>query len=321
MTTSNPTSGFKIKTHLMILAGLLVALGSIFAILYYFFPQTLLSGMYRLYEHRAGVTAKQVEVDGYKIDYYEGGTGTPLVLIHGFGDSMVSFVQSAGKLTKHYRVILPQVPGFGKSLRDPKRNHSIRSQALIMNKFLRKIGLKKFHLGGNSMGGHISVSYTLMFPRDVHSLLLLNAAGMKTSDTIPYEPSKAPLQTEAEFDKYIEGNFVKKPFVPRPFKMYFIEQSKKNFAWDNRIRREIREGKDYILNNRLGEIRVPTLAFWGDKDTTVHPRNGRAYHRGIAGSKWVLWKDSGHSPQYENPEGTADVLLEFLKSVKIDAPR
>mgnify|MGYP000633635530 CR=1 FL=1 len=308
------------KTHfirwvalLVFLLPLLVGAGA-----YFFYPQSFLSLVRMRYEWNAGASAKVVEVDGYKIPYYEGGNakGPVFVLIHGFGDSKISFLQAAKWLVSEYRVILPEVPGFGETQRDPKRNYSIRSQVKMFDKFFNKLGLKRFHIGGNSMGGHISAAYALAHPKKVLSLHLLNAAGLKTRAKIPYKPAKKPIKTGKDFDEFMSKIFYKKPHVPRPFKSYFIARAAKNFHWNNRITKDIREGKDYILNKRIHKLTMPTQVIWGDTDKLVHISIGKRYHTSIKGSRWVLMKKCGHSPQYERPEETAGLLRRFLLSLK-----
>ena len=72
-----------------------IALG----VVYHGYPQAALKAINIAYEWRAGVKAKSMEIDGYEVPYYEGGEGETLVLIHGFGDSMVSFLQTSAFLT------------------------------------------------------------------------------------------------------------------------------------------------------------------------------------------------------------------------------
>jgi len=72
-----------------------IALG----VVYHVYPQVALKVINIAYEWRAGVEFRSMEIDGYEILYYEGGEGETLVLIHGFGDSMVSFLQTSAFLT------------------------------------------------------------------------------------------------------------------------------------------------------------------------------------------------------------------------------
>ena len=117
----------------------------------------------------------------------------------GFGDSKGSFLQSSAFLTEKYRVILPEVPGFGETSKVPDRDHSNRTQVETFHKFFQKLGLKEFYLGGNSMGGHISTAYALRYPNEIKRLILLNAAGLSVPGEFSYSHSEESIETEADF--------------------------------------------------------------------------------------------------------------------------
>ncbi|MCC6794501.1 MAG: alpha/beta hydrolase [Candidatus Hydrogenedentes bacterium] len=297
----------------VVLVLVVAALGCYAAIMA--FPELGLALVRMQYERASGVTAKSAVVDGYTIPYYEGGSGEPLVMIHGFGDSRISFVQCAKWLTPKYRVILPDVPGFGDTAQDEKLDYGAHAQSERMHKFLHQIGVDKFHLAGNSMGGHIAASYALKYPEDVLSLILIDAAGVKVKEGMPYADADKPAGTPEEFDAYMDKVFVQKPPIPDSFKRYFIKQAQKNFAWQNRIRADLRKSPDAIFNDRLSNIKAPTLVLWGDRDQLIELAVGEAYHAGIAGSKFVVFKDCGHSPQYERPKETADAIVAFLSEI------
>ncbi len=281
-----------------------------------FFPNVILDVIRAQYAREAGVSEKSVLVDGYTFPYYEGGTGEPLVLIHGFGDSMISFVQCSKWLTPKYHVILPEVPGFGLTTRDPALDYGARAQAERFHKLFHQIGLTKFHLGGNSMGGHITAAYALLYPEDVVSVILIDAAGITLGEGQPYKDAEKPVTNVAEFDAYMDKVFVKKPPIPGAFKRYFVQQAQGNFEWQNRIRADIRKSPDAILNGRIGSLKAPTLVLWGDKDQLISLAIGEAYHKAIAGSEFVVFTECGHSPQYERPQETAEALLAFLAKHK-----
>lgn len=284
-------------------------------VIFTFFPEVILAVVRRQYERASGVTAKAAVVNGYTIPYYEGGKGEPLVLVHGFGDSKISFVQCAQWLTPHYRVILPEVPGFGETERDPALDYGTRAQAERLHAFVRQLGITKFHLGGNSMGGHITASYALHYPDDLLSIMLIDASGIRVPQDDPYVDVGGAISTVEEFDAYMDKLFVHKPEIPASFKRYFIKQSQKKGDWLKRVREDIRKGPDAVLNDRAAQIRVPTLVLWGDKDQLVPMAVGDFYHNAIAGSKLVVFENCGHVPQLERPKETAEALLAFLKSV------
>lgn len=301
------------KSGLALVGALLAALIASLGVIYFAFPGAILAAMYRQYETRAGMVASRVDANGYEVPYYYGGRNQTLVLIHGFGDSKISFLQAAEFLTPRYYVVLPEVPGFGDTLKDPNRKYGIRDQVETLHAAFKKMGLTKFVLGGNSMGGHIAAAYALRYPEDVSHLILIDAAGMKVDGGVPYEDAEKPIATPEDFDAYMRQLFVEPPYIPAPFKKEFIRRGAANFEWLNRIRADIRGGEDYILNDRAPGIRVPTLILWGDKDTIVKPNVGDAYNLAINGSVLKVFSNCGHSPQYERPRETAEAILSFLE--------
>ena len=105
--------------------GVLIAIAAVGYSIFTLFPEVGLALVRMQYERASGVTAKSAVVDGYTIPYYEGGSGETLVMIHGFGDSKVSFVQCVKWLAPTYRVILPEVPGFGETVHDEKLDYGL----------------------------------------------------------------------------------------------------------------------------------------------------------------------------------------------------
>ena len=297
------------------IAAILVSaiVGIALGVVYHGYPQAALKAINIAYEWRAGVEAKSMEIDGYEVPYYEGGEGETLVLIHGFGDSMVSFLQTSAFLTEKYRVILPGVQGFGETSKVLDRDHSIRTQVETFHKFFQKLGLKEFYLGGNSMGGHISAAYALRYPNEIKRLILLNAAGLRVPGKLPYSHSEESIETEADFDKYLGKVFVKKPWVPGPLKSYLIEKWKENHDSYNLIKEQIRRGQDYLLNGRVSAFTKKTLVLWGRQDRIVRLAIGEAYHKDLPNSQMEIYDPGGHSPQYEFPERTAKTILQFLE--------
>lgn len=297
--------------------GLALVASSVVALLaiYNFFPGIALGGMYAAYQWRSGVKAGEVTLaDGYRLPYLRGGKGPAVVLVHGFGDSQISFVQSAAQLTSRFDVVLPTVPGFGSTAQDPKRDYSIRAQVASLRELFTRLGLTAsgFHLVGNSMGGHISAAYALQFPEEVKSLVLLDAAGLRVDDPLPYKPMLAPLRSDADFEKRLDDTFVKKPWVPAPFRKRFIAESQRSFAWQNHLRAQIRGGQDYILNERVGAIIAPTLIVWGRQDTIVRVVHAPEWHKRLPKSRLLILEQMGHAPQYEDPARVGLIIRDFV---------
>ena len=306
-----------------ILLAAAAGLGLAIVAVYVFAPSLALKAIYEGYQLRSGVSERSATLpDGETVSYFEGGVrGAPvLVLVHGFGDSRNSFVQSARWMSDGHHLILPEMRGFGDSPRDPSRKHSIRAQVERLDAFLSAPGVlpdpsRPVVLVGNSMGGHVSAAYALAHPERVRALVLLSPAGLRVDDPVPYHDVERAIESEADFDAYMDKLFFKKPWIPAPFRADFIAKSKEGFAWLQRIRGEIRGGEDYVLNDRIRAIRAPTLIVWGEHDGIVRPVHAALWNRDIPGSRLIRLEDAGHSPQYEMPERTARLILEFLEGL------
>ncbi|MEW6185665.1 MAG: alpha/beta fold hydrolase, partial [Thermodesulfobacteriota bacterium] len=126
----------------------------------YFGPKETVAGIFIDYERSlAGLEVKRVWIPGVQISYLEGGAGETLLLIHGSGDDKDSWTPVAKYLTGRYRVIAPDLPGFGESDRLEKGGYKAQDQVKHLQAFTRTLGLTAFHLGGHSLGGKISAAY------------------------------------------------------------------------------------------------------------------------------------------------------------------
>ncbi len=301
------------KKTLPILA---LALATLYGSYVYFYqPRIAMKALYRFYLIQAGLESKTLKIGDEEFHYYEGGTGRDLILVHGFGDSKASFVQTVAHFKTRYHVILPDVPGFGDSPKLPTRNHSIHSQVERLKALTDALGIRTADWVGNSMGGHISAAMAIHHPEMVRSLVVLCPAGLRVDDPVPYREALHPLRNSEDFDLYMKQVFFRKPWIPTPFEKEFIRNSQASFEWNNRIRSEIRNGDDYLLNGVLSRIRCPTLILWGKADDIVRVVHAPEWNRLIPGSKLMIEDDSGHSPQYENPKRTAGHIESFLSSV------
>src|SRR5262249_3421412 len=109
----------------------------------------------------------------------EGGSGEPLVLLHGFSANKDNWTRAAQYLTPHYHVVVPDLPGFGDSSKPPRATYTIQEQAKRRHAFLHQLGLNRIHLAGNSMAGFSAPTYAWKCPDGVASLWLLDPAGTK----------------------------------------------------------------------------------------------------------------------------------------------
>jgi len=273
-----------------------------------------LAGAAKYAELKACLHRRKISVAGYTIHYYEGGRGDPLVLLHGLADNKTSFAASAAGLTGRYRVILPDLVGHGANARDEHRDHSIRAQVAAMHGLFDALGLTRFHLGGNSMGGHISLAYAIHHPDRVRRLILVNAPGFQVDDHVVYTGFGNRMTGVADLEVVLDRVYYKRPAIPGPIARHLIAQMNAEHDFTNGLVRAIKAGPDFALNDRLADVRAPTLVLWGQHDVVVPFRAAEAYAAGIAKAKLVLVPDGGHSPQLEVPDRVAREIDAFLSA-------
>jgi abhydrolase domain-containing protein 6 len=292
---------------LLLVAALLAAV-----VIFFWFPGTLVSATQKFAASSAGLQKKTVNIDGYTLHYYEGGQGSPLVLLHGMGDEKNSFVKSAAALTDKHRVILPDLQGHGENAPDSTRDYSIHGHVLFLQQFFKQIGLAQFHLGGNSMGGHVSAAYALAYPTQVKKLILINAAGLQLDEHVVYAGFPQALATEKDFHAVMDRVFYKRPSLPGPLLQHMMAQINQSRPLLNAMATQVKAGKDFDLKDRIAQIKAPTLIVWGSADQVVRHNVAQAYDERIAQSDLVQIKEAGHSPQLEKPAEVAAAIRQFL---------
>ncbi|MCG6193709.1 alpha/beta hydrolase [Leptospira sp. FAT2] len=279
----------------------------------------LLVGGGLFYErNQSDVERKEIQAAGYHWTYLEGGRGETIVLVHGFGGDKDNWTRFVRTLTPSYHVIIPDLPGFGENERKPEDEYSILTQVSRLNEFTKAIGLEKFHIIGNSMGGSISGVFSATYPERVLTLALVDSAGVKSpisSELGTYlAQGKNPLvaKNEEDFDFLMKFIFVKPPYIPGFLKSYFSDKAIANRDFNAKIYSEIKSQPN-VLEEKLGSIRTRTWIVWGDTDRVIHISASDVMLKGIKNAKRTILKDCGHSPQLERPTEVAELYQKFLK--------
>jgi len=253
--------------------------------------------------------------EGLGVAYLEGGRGAPLVLLHGFGANKDNFTRVAKYLTPHYRVIVPDLVGFGESARPADADYAPRAQAARLHAFLKGLGIGKPHLGGNSMGGHIALTYAAMYPGEVQSLWLLSPAGVWSAPPSELrrrmaETGENPMivQDEDEFAELVSLVTARPLMIPRPFLDVLAQDRIRHFVLEERIFRQL--ARDSV-EARVRGLAVPALIVWGEQDRVLHPGSAGILQMLLIRSEVILMRNTGHLPMVEAPEACALDYLRF----------
>ncbi len=271
---------------------------------------------------RAHLLRKTAKIDGFEIAYLEGGSGEPLVLVHGFGADKDNFTQISRLLTRHYRVVIPDMPGFGESSKPTDVTYTIDEQALRLDQFLTAIGVEGTHLGGSSMGGWTVLQYATLFPQKTRSLWLLAPAGVETAKLsevreIYAKTGKMPLIVDRieDYPALMEVVMNHPPFLPQGIKSVLAER-----AFNNReLLKKIMSGLHGVSTpseQLASQVNAPTLIVWGDHDRVLDVSGATILNQAIAGSQLIVMPDIGHLPMLEAPAQAAADYLKFRASLK-----
>lgn len=258
---------------------------------------------------------KSVTVFGAKIRYLEAGDATKpkVILLHGLGVSAESWQFTIPGLAANYHVIAPDQIGFGKSDK-PLLKYRVGTYVDFLDKFMAELKIEKASLVGNSMGGWVAGLMAIKYPNRVEKIVLADAAGI-----IPATYSEAEVyQLNNSTRDEIRAN-MKKIFANPLFQnnealvdQFMTARVAANDGYTiNSIIESIKRKEDF-LNDRLSEIKKPTLIIWGKQDGLLPVADAAAFNKGIAGSQLIIFDQCGHVPQFEKAAEFNKEVSNFL---------
>jgi pimeloyl-ACP methyl ester carboxylesterase len=309
---------FMKKVRIILASSFLLAAG--LTAVYYLLPHVIQGPLLHLNQGLAGLSKKSVLVDDHKIYYLEGGSGDTVVLLHGIFSEKDHWVDFARELTKRYRVVIPDIPGFGESTRLSTASYTYSAQLTRLQNLFDAIKLGEFHIAGNSMGGTLAALYSIHNPDRVKSVALIGAPhGIRTPEPssmdLLLEQGKIPLvvRSPEEFEGMLDMLFFKRPFIPYPILKESRESSIRLADDNERIFHEQLQDR-YLLHEKLPLIKVPTLTIWGEGERIFHPSGAEVLKEALPHQP-VIMMPTGHLPQMEQPKEAAGYLLDFIDRV------
>jgi len=309
----------RVKKRILIAVMLLVLSGGA---VYYLFPGVVFESATHALRWWAGLERDEVRVDDHTWIYLSGGKGETILFIHGFGGDKDRWGTFLTGFSGSYRLIVPDLPGFGENSRIPLASYDIASQVKRLNRFVETIGLAEFHLVGISMGGYIAAYYAGEYPEKVKSLALMDAAGVRSRIPSDFRQSyekdgKVVLlyKTPQEFDEFMSVLFYRPPWVPGRLKAYLTQKGARYHDFRKKVVGDMaRCGLD-LLEDRLHRIRARTLVIWGANDRIIHVSSVEKFEKGLKNSRTVIIDKCGHVPYFEKPGETKRAYSDFLASL------
>ncbi|MCP4177579.1 MAG: alpha/beta hydrolase [bacterium] len=261
-----------------------------------------------------------IKIEGHKVYYDSIGAGSDyIVLLHGlFGNSGVWHKIMPDLANDGFRVIAPDLPGYGWSLGFPVYDYDLGRQVTLLREFLKKLKIQKFHVAGNSLGSTLAVSYMNKYHSQIKSIAFLGSpAGFSiwskelhkaiADGDNPFIP-----KTADQFKEEMELLFVNPPDYPMPFIKKKLKSYAKNALLDSQIWNIVNlDLYNFVIKNQL-YTKCPMLIIWGKNDKIFSPVDAPKLHERVPGSELVLLPNAGHLLVIEHHQKAADIYMKFL---------
>ena len=282
--------------------------------------------------------SRMLAVDGANLHYFCGGSGPPLVLIHGLGSSAaVEFYFNLEALAARHRVLAIDLPGFGSSDK-PILEYTIELFVRVVRELMGVEMVDRPSVMGVSMGGRVALGLALESPQTVERLILVDALGVGPPRRVL---AYRILLTRGLGELTLRGTARAlrrmKPATIRRFWGWYLRRPKSvdtilsdqriadhgvllstpeyRAAYLSALRSIARMGdlRDGItVQDRLKELQMPTLLIWGRHDHIFPATRAQAALQQLPRGRLEIFEDSGHTPQMEEPERFNRLVLDFL---------
>jgi 2-hydroxy-6-oxonona-2,4-dienedioate hydrolase len=295
----------------------------------------LLQHFVNLEWRRRGAMFRQLTVTGSRVWYAEfqplrhdrGAVGPPVcaqggerqagrarpptvVLFHGLGASSTSFHSVIADLRKLYRVVVPDLPGYGCSRPPPGRDFLPFTELVeVAERFVARVAPRGAYLAGNSMGGWIAAKVAARRPGLVRGIALLNPGGpaLRAEDWVDF--ARIMLAEErGVMDEWLRRMFHKPPLIMRFFTREFRRIMRGPSV--SQLMTSLR-AEDFLSEEEMTLVRCPAVLVWGERDRLLPEGCRTFYLKKLQGVRYEPIPDCGHCPQLECPSRTAEILLDL----------
>lgn len=269
---------------------------------------------------------------GATVHYRDQGNaeGPAILLVHGSNASLHTWEPWVAQLGDAYRIVTLDLPGHGLTGTHDSDDYSRAGQVAFVKEFVSSIGLKDFVMGGNSMGGGVTLQYAVTHGEDLRGIIPVSSAGM------PRDPdAKSPLAfrlasmpginiamryllprsvVEDGLKHSIEDDALVTPeMVDRYYNLTLYDGNRD--ATRKRFAGYGAEGPD-TLKEDLAAVTLPTLILWGANDPLIPVANAHLMQAALPHAKLVIYENVGHIAMEEVPEQSAADVRAFMVSLE-----
>jgi pimeloyl-ACP methyl ester carboxylesterase len=269
-------------------------------------------------------------VHGYRRAFRMAGSGPPLLLLHGIGDTSQTWNRVIPQLAAHYTVIAPDLLGHGLSDK-PRADYSVSAYACGMRDLMAVLDIDAVTVVGHSLGGGVAMQFAYQFPercerlvivasggvgREVHPMLRF-AASPGADVVLPIvtaAPVRWAVRKSAGVIRHIPGLSLGADTDYAMSRYDALDSSRSRSAFLRTLRAgvDVRGQAITMLDRCYLAAGVPTMIVWGTDDPIIPVSHAYVAHEAMPGSRLELFEGCGHFPHRDDPITFANLLHDFI---------
>lgn len=238
--------------------------------------------------------------------YIEVGEGTPIIVLHGLMGGLSNFDAVTTFFSKKgYKVIIPELPIYSMSL----LKTNVKSFAKYLHDFIEFKGFDSVILLGNSLGGHIGLYHTKLYPEKVKALVITGSSGL-------YESAMGGGYTKRGDYEVIKKKAQEVFYDPEVATKEIVDEVYETVNDRNKLIKTLAIAKSAIRHNMakdLPKMELPVCIIWGQNDTVTPPEVATEFNQLLPDSDLFWIEKCGHAAMMEHPDQFNEILYAWLK--------
>ncbi len=237
-------------------------------------------------------------INGITTNYITAGQGEPVLLLHGWGSSIVPYSRLIGQLSQKYFVIALDMPGFGQT-QEPKTPYDVDDYVTFVLEFLKQFDIRRLSVVGHSFGGRVIIKMVnRQLPFAIDKLVLIDSAGIKPQGT----KKKNLKQRCYKIGKWFATRKPIARLFPEFLEALRVKFGSADYAAASPMMRQcLVKVVNEDLSHLLPGIQAPTLLVWGENDTATPLSDAKQMEAAIPGAGLAVIKNAGHFSFVEQP--------------------
>ncbi|MGV9543080.1 alpha/beta fold hydrolase [Nocardia beijingensis] len=278
---------------------------------------------------------RTVRVGDRDIFYTEVGAGPAVVLLHGGGpgaSGLSNYSRNIAELAKRFRVIVPDLPGYGRSTKRIDHSDPFGDLAAAVGGLLDTLGVDRAHLIGNSYGGAAALRLAMDRPEKADRLILMGPGGVGTTRALPTAglqsllsyytgagPSREKLATFLREYLVHDASAITEDVIDERYRAsldpdVIADPPLRRPSGPTALRTALR--MDFTRDARLAKVEHPALVIWGTEDRVNRPSGGRMLADRMPNCDLYLAARTGHWVQWERADLFNDLAAGFLEETR-----